>query len=527
MKHFWINIESSHHRHNFMTDQFQKLEIDNERIDAFTPDSIKNFTIKRNPKSINSDKEIACILSHIKAIQKGYEQNLEYFIVCEDDMFIPSLKESTIVQCMKIFEHKMSCSIDLLQFFINGHPFIIQLYNEYFVEQRELFKEIKEHIYSSTGYYLISREGAKKMLDKICQPCSNNNILYDLSQYEWCAADNVMYDSVNSFAFTYPLTISNTMFLSEIHIDHLENHVIANTIIKHVHKKNNKLNLFVNTDKNKQVKMVLHSGMCNQMFMIFATIAYSIQNKMDYIFYSHITKSMDNYTPNYFHNLVNKIKHKTTMYIDNDIPSYLENDFEYKPIPQYNGSFNMKGFFQSYKYFENEFNEIMDITGIRQQRQNIRNEYCNIFNGKPCISIHFRIGDYQHLQQNHPIVAIEYYQNSLKYLEKCINLHNYNILYFCQECDNQIVTECINKLNQNNYTFIKVNDDIPDWKQMLMISLCHHHIIANSTFSWWGAYICNNKDKIVCTPLKKWFGPALAKHNTKDLCPPEWIIIDF
>ena len=68
--------------------------------------------------------------------------------------------------------------------------------------------------------------------------------------------------------------------------------------------------------------------------------------------------------------------------------------------------------------------------------------------------------------------------------------------------------------------------DCQDWQQMLQMSLCHHNIIANSSFSWWGAYFNINPDKIVCYP-SVWFGPKLALHNLKDLCPSSWTKINI
>jgi len=58
------------------------------------------------------------------------------------------------------------------------------------------------------------------------------------------------------------------------------------------------------------------------------------------------------------------------------------------------------------------------------------------------------------------------------------------------------------------------------------MSCCDHNIIANSTFSWWGAYFNNNKEKIVCYP-DKWFGPKNANLNTKDLFPENWICVKY
>tara|TARA_Y100000817_G_C16715232_1_gene481137 strand:+ start:518 stop:844 length:327 start_codon:yes stop_codon:yes gene_type:complete len=100
------------------------------------------------------------------------------------------------------------------------------------------------------------------------------------------------------------------------------------------------------------------------------------------------------------------------------------------------------------------------------------------------------------------------------------------IYYYYEKQDEDRVLNSIETL-VNEYPMIDFRaccDGLEDWEQMLAMSLCDHNIIANSTFSWWGAYLNDNADKIVCYP-ESWFGPALPNHDTKDLFPKEWVKI--
>lgn len=143
------------------------------------------------------------------------------------------------------------------------------------------------------------------------------------------------------------------------------------------------------------------------------------------------------------------------------------------------------------------------------------------------ISMHFRLGDYKTLQHCHPVLPIEYYRRALAETSSQSSNKTYKVLYFCEKEDNGEILAMIRVLTPefSNMRWVKVDDSICDWKQMLLMSCCHHNIVANSTFSWWGAYFNEHPYKIVCYP-GPWFGPSLS-HDTRDLCPPDWKKIEY
>jgi hypothetical protein len=71
-------------------------------------------------------------------------------------------------------------------------------------------------------------------------------------------------------------------------------------------------------------------------------------------------------------------------------------------------------------------------------------------------------------------------------------------------------------------TIVTGNDTRRDYEDLHLMSLCKHHIVANSSFSWWGAWLDTNPDKIVIAP-ERWF--AHEQHDTRDLLPPTWQVI--
>ena len=269
----------------------------------------------------------------------------------------------------------------------------------------------------------------------------------------------------------------------------------------------------------------LMGGLGNQLFQIFATIAYSLNNRKRFIFeYNKRSREAKYRQITYWENFLKNLKRFTTQKNIN-CPVYKEKNFTYNNIPIITQDFKLFGYFQNEKYFKSQYENIIKFIGLRKQQE-------KIIVPENCISLHFRIGDYvlPQFRDAHPLMPIEYYISALNKILFCNTFEKsiWNVLYFCQKKDNNIVEKKITILKEKfpKLKFIKASDEKEDWEQMLMMSCCEHNIIANSSFSWWGAYFNGNKDKIVCYP-SVWFGPKLADKDTSDLCPNSWEKILF
>ena len=242
MKHYWINMDKCVDRKEFMNNQFKQKNIDNLRISAETPETIINYNIIRNDESImtTTPEEISCILSHLKAIAQGYNDGDPYFCVLEDDLDFANIDFSKILNYIEEAQNKNNEKVEILQLYTSGHPVVIQLYNEYFLKNEVIIKRAES--YPGAVYYLLSREGARKILDKYV--LSKNN--YDISYSSWTAADNIIYAAVNSFVLTYPVVVTDIAYGSTLHPEHLPNHEYCNNIIRHIWNVNNQLKLFMN-----------------------------------------------------------------------------------------------------------------------------------------------------------------------------------------------------------------------------------------------------------------------------------------
>lgn len=274
------------------------------------------------------------------------------------------------------------------------------------------------------------------------------------------------------------------------------------------------------------IYLELMGGLGNQLFQIFCVIAYSFENNIDFKIIKtkrDLISPVDNKSlrPTYFDNFLINLSKFTC--INTNLITYNELSFTYNKIPVFNKDFKIKGYFQSPKYFENNYKDIIELIGLDKQKEAIKEKYNTYFNNK-VISLHFRIGDLKNNKGHGPVLNTQYYRNALKIILKKDNTCD-TILYFNEEQDNNTVENIIKdiKKSYSQLNFIQCSYHIPDWEQVLLMSCCQHNIIANSTFSWWGAYFNPNPEKIVCYP-SIWFGPECS-NSTLDLFPENWVKI--
>lgn len=189
---------------------------------------------------------------------------------------------------------------------------------------------------------------------------------------------------------------------------------------------------------------------------------------------------------------------------------HLEKKFNYnETVFTCGDNTDYSGYYQTEKYFSFIKNEIEKDFTFKQEIRNSSYEiYKSIKKERHLVSLHVRRGDYVNLQQYHPLCTIEYYQEALKSLSGC------DIVCFSDD-----IQWCKNNLNRISQSIFYCESNNP-YIDMCLMSMCDHNIIANSSFSWWGAWLNKNPDKIVTAP-KKWVGPSLH-INTDDVVPKNW-----
>jgi len=194
---------------------------------------------------------------------------------------------------------------------------------------------------------------------------------------------------------------------------------------------------------------------------------------------------------------------------------------------------SLHGFFQSWRYFANVQDEIRKDYTFHDGILNPCKEMMEELEGQEPIMLHVRRGDpnltdprgfkwsYTQCGSMHPVQPIEYYEKALS--------------KFCKDQPVIVFSDSVDWVKEqeffsgDRFMISEPEDKYADgsftpYADLCLMSLCSHAIIANSSMSWWGAWLQTNPDKIVIAP-KMWFGPDYKDKDTKDLYCPEWILL--
>lgn len=189
---------------------------------------------------------------------------------------------------------------------------------------------------------------------------------------------------------------------------------------------------------------------------------------------------------------------------------HVENEFHYAEIP-HSPNLDIVGFFQSPRYWESFENLIRHYFRAKPDLQTQAAAKREALGPRPTVGIHVRRGDYLSMPDRFRVLPPDYYRAAMSRFDSS---HQFAIF-------SDDPGWCRQTFIGNDVHIISGNSDIVD---MILMSLCEHQIIANSSFSWWAAWLNPNPAKRVIAPTP-WFGPALNRHDTKDLYPPGWELL--
>ena len=185
-------------------------------------------------------------------------------------------------------------------------------------------------------------------------------------------------------------------------------------------------------------------------------------------------------------------------------------DMKFQEI-EYKENLLLRGYFQSERYFKHNREQILKLFSPQRQIIEFMNKkYKNLIDSEECVSIHVRRGDYLKLSDFHNVLGKKYYHKAMKEYDGA------KFIFFSDDID-----WCRETFKDTKFVFIEKQPDVMD---LFLMSKITHNIIANSSFSWWAAWLNENEKQTVICP-GKWFGPKNSHLVTKDLTPSAWNVI--
>ncbi len=191
---------------------------------------------------------------------------------------------------------------------------------------------------------------------------------------------------------------------------------------------------------------------------------------------------------------------------------------------------SLDGFFQTEKYFNHISDQIRQDYTFKKGYLEPCKQYIDSLD-KPPIFLHVRQADNIGREQFHPILPISYFEECLQEFPEDTPCFVFtDDLAWCKSQDYFKQDRFLFNENVQRYSYVsmdglgKMQNTLLPQVDLCLMSLCSGAIIANSSFSWWGAWLQNNRGKVIAPNPKKWFGTSMTHLDTSDIIPERWII---
>lgn len=213
-------------------------------------------------------------------------------------------------------------------------------------------------------------------------------------------------------------------------------------------------------------------------------------------------------------NFMNHVARK--LFYERKYPTYEEKNLSYKPEVFLLDNICLKGYWQSEKYFQGIETQVRKDFTFPQITDEKNCKLLEMIQQTPSVAVHVRRGDYLNSKYKTVfgnVCTESYYQKALQYISERLG-------YVKPFIFSNDIEWCKKFFTTPGTVFVEGNTGINSYKDMYLMSQCKHQIIANSSFSWWAAWLNSYKDKIVLSP-SHW----LNKTQTQDIICKDWIKI--
>jgi len=370
-------------------------------------------------------------------------------------------------------------------------------------------------------FYFHSPNPGIILSNKVIKQLSNTHLFNDYNLF--CKKNNSDLINISSVAIGYHASLFNFNIVNNqnIHycnydgypchigkVDNLSLISCSNMSPKDI------LNYYNIHNSNKKLIIYSSGGLGNLIFQYFNAMNLMIEHNYELYFVKNLKYWRGDINNHRIFNNLNYINESTI--IESQYIRLNETVNYYEPLDlKHNTNYILYGYFQSYKYFIKNIDIIkeMFLSNIYKEYYEIKNKFK--YNCPTCL-LHVRRGDYLMYPDIHPVCSDEYYSKSINIVNEMVP----NIKYLIFSDDLQYVNNW-DVIKNINYEIINEQDII---KTLILMSLCDHFILANSTLSLSAYFLRSTKDSLLLGP-SKWFGTNAPIWKIEDILPPETLII--